>query len=288
MDRVVGFLSTDAGDQNMSTKQLAGALLLCSTAYAATNTKPVGTVILRGDMRIDGNQVTSDATLFDGSTVETAEASATLHLNANADIMMTAGTRSIVHDGYVKLEQGKIDVKPTCGFVVEANGVRITPSSANSHAVISSNASVTALTGEFLILDNQGRVLSRIRNGTSQAFGTGQAQPTGPATYAGALSNLDNHSMLTLFGPDNNVTYELQGRSANKVQGKFVLVNGTIDPKRTSVYTQEVISTTKGAAMCTAGANPYPWLLSAAAVAALGGGIAAAVALDQPATPASR
>jgi hypothetical protein len=239
-------------------------------------------------MRIDGNQVTSDATLFDGSTIETTEASAMLHMNANADIMMTAGTRSTVHDGYVKLEQGKIDLKPACGFVVEANGVRITPSSLTSRAEITSSASVTVLSGEFLILDNQGRVLSRVHNRGSQSFDASHALPAGRATYAGTLSSLDLHSMLTLFGPDSNITYELQGRSAKKMQGKFVLVNGTIDPKKSSFFTEEVISTTKGTAMCTQGASPYPWILSGAALAALGGGIAAAVATNQSGTPASR
>jgi hypothetical protein len=277
----------------MPKKLLVVLLLLCSTSHAVTNSntaansKPVGAAIVRGDMRIDGNPITSNATLFDGNTVETSEASATLQMNGNVEIVMTAGTRAVVHDGYVKLEQGKVDVKITCGYVIELNGMRITPSSSNSHAEIGSNASANVLNGEFLVLDSQGRVLNRIRKGGAQSFAAGQAKAPGPATYAGALSSEDLHPILTLFGPDSSVAYELQGRNVNKIQGRYVLINGTIDSKRSSFFTQEVISSTKETAMCTEGAGDKA-ILALAIPAAVGGAIAAAVVTSQHPTPASR
>jgi hypothetical protein len=275
----------------MFTKLLASVVLFCSAAYAATDTKPVGTATVRGSMRIDGNQITSDATLFDGSTVETEEASATLNMGTHTIIIMAAGTRGIVHEDYIKLEQGKIDLKPTCGFVVEADQARITPNSLDSHSVISisnSSASVMVQNGEFLILDKEGRVLHALRSGNSQSFGTGTTPSGTQATYAGTLSIVDNHHLLTLFAPDTNVTYELQGKNTDKIQGNFVQVNGTIDPKRSSILAQVdgVISPTKGTAMCAEKGSPLPWILAGAAAAAAGA--AAAIVVSQPSTPASK
>jgi len=277
----------------MSTKLIATALLFCSAAYGQTNAKVVGSAAVRGNLRIDGNQVTSDATLFDGSTVETTDATATLQMGSHAVVLMNAGTRSIVHDGYITLDQGKIDVRATCGFVVDADQVRVTPNSSASHGVVyisNSSVSVLAMDGEFLILDKEGRVLGTIHSGQSQAFSAGKEQTAGPATYAGTLSSTDNHPMLTLFGPDNKTTYELQGRSATHIeadlQSRLVLVNGAVDPKRSSYYVQDVIATKQETAMCRANAPLYPWLLASTAL--LGGAAAAIVVTNGSPTPASR
>lgn len=277
----------------MTKKLLAALVLFCSAAYGATSTRTVGTATVRGTIQVDGNQVTSDATLFEGSTVATSEATATLRMDTHSVIEMAAGTRNVVYGNYVKLEQGKIDVKPTCGFVVEVNGVRVTPNSVNAHGVVSisgSGASVSSQSGEFFILDDHGRVLSTVRSGGSQSIGAGQAQTSSSATYVGTLTTIDRHPILTPFAPDTNVSYELQGKNADKIQGYLMQVDGTIDPKKSSVLSQvdNVIDTNKGSAMCTVKVGPYPYLIGAAAAAAVAGTAAAIAITNQPSTPASK
>jgi hypothetical protein len=273
----------------MPTKLLATAMLFCSVAYGATGTKSVGTASVRGNIRVDGNQITTDATLFDGSTVETTAVSATLYIDTHSVIMMDTGTRSIVHENYVKLEQGKIDVKPVCGFVVEVDRVRVTPNSTTAHGVIyisNSSVSVMALHGEFLVLDDHGRVLSELHSGSSKSFGTGEVEPLAQAIHVGNLSILDHHHLLTSFAPDTDVTYELQGRHADRIQGKLMQIHGAVDPQRHSVLSQvgEVISATRGTEMCTE--KPlYPWIIGAAAAAGTAAGFAI---VNQPPSPASK
>ncbi len=273
----------------MSAKLLGFAVLFCSVAYASSNT-PVGTVSVRGNIRVDGNQVTTDATLFDGSTVETQDASATVYLGSNSSVIMAAGSRSIVHDGYVTLEQGQIDLKPTCGFVVETGQLRITPNSPDSHGVISASGSSVSLTsqhGEFFVLDKQGRILNTLHSGNSQSFSSGQMQSANPATYVGTLSILDNHHLLTLLAPDTNVAYEIRGHDVSKLKGSLVQVNGAIDPKQSSVLTQEVMASTKASGMCTERTGAYPWLVGGAIAAGAGTAAALAITNHSP-TPASR
>lgn len=275
----------------MSAKLLAVGLICCSTAYAATSTTAVGTAVVRGDMRVDGNTVSSNATLFDGSVVETVDATVTLNMFTHSVVTLSPGSRAVAHDGYVQLDQGKLDVRPMCGFVVEANGVRITPNSPTSHALIyisNASASVESLDGEFIVLDDQGRVLTSIHVGHSQSFGSGEAAqttPNGTATYAGMLNSLDTHPILTLVGPDSKTSYELRGRKADKVNRRMALVNGTINPKRSSFFTEAVIFEKKETAMCTDRSIPYPWIIAAAAAASA----AAAIAVtNQPSPAASR
>jgi hypothetical protein len=274
----------------MSKVLLAVAVLYCSSAYAATNTKPVGTATVRGNVRIDGSEVQSNATLFDGSVVETAEASTTLEMNGQSVVMMTPDTRSVVHDDYVRLDQGKIDLRPACGFVVEAGQLRITPNSPTSHAVIyisNSSVSVMAMDGEFLILNKEGRLVSKVHDRSSQSFSTGEVHPLTPAIYVGSLSDLDTHPVLTLLGPENKIEYELHGRKASKIEGRLALVSGTIDPKLSSFFTEEVIATKGETAVCTQ-KGPFPYMLVGFAAAAAAGGGAAIVITNNPNPPASR
>ncbi len=274
----------------MSTKLLAAAIFCCSVAYGAAG-QTIGTATVRGNVRVDGNQVTGDATLFDGTKVETAAASATLRMSQRSIIEMSTGTRSVIYGNYVRLEQGTIDFKPTCGFVAEVNGVRVTPNSSNTHGVISlssSGASLSSQSGEFLILDKTGRLLSRIPAGSSQPIGTNLAQLVAP-TYVGNVSVVSSHRILTLLGPDANTRYELQGQNIHKLQGRLMEIDGDIDPnkKTISAWVDDVIATSDDRRLCVERiAVPYRLLVGAAAV---GAGFGAGFAVgNQPSTPASR
>ena len=55
----------------MKSKLPAVLMILSTFSYAAAGTTAIGTVSARGDMRVDGYRVNGDATLFDGTVVET-------------------------------------------------------------------------------------------------------------------------------------------------------------------------------------------------------------------------
>ena len=57
-------------------------VVVCMLSNAEAGTVLIGTASARGDMRVDNYTVKGGATLFDGSVVETGQASADLHLGA--------------------------------------------------------------------------------------------------------------------------------------------------------------------------------------------------------------
>ena len=65
----------------MISKLFAAAMVLCAASYATAGTTAIGTVSARGSLRVDGYAVKGDATLFNGTVVETGQASAALRLN---------------------------------------------------------------------------------------------------------------------------------------------------------------------------------------------------------------
>ena len=68
-------------------------VVLCMLSFAEAGTVSIGTASARGDMRVDSYTVKGGATLFDGSVVETGQASADLHLCEGTEITMASSSR---------------------------------------------------------------------------------------------------------------------------------------------------------------------------------------------------
>ena len=81
-------------------------VVLCMLSYAEAGTVSIGTASARGDMRVDNNMVTDSATLFEGSVVETGQASADLHLGAGTEITMASSSRGTLYRDHLVLQQG--------------------------------------------------------------------------------------------------------------------------------------------------------------------------------------
>ena len=77
----------------MKSKLPAVLMILSTFSYAAAGTTAIGTVSARGDMRVDGYRVNGDATLFDGTVVETGQASAASLLDKGVEIKLAQDSR---------------------------------------------------------------------------------------------------------------------------------------------------------------------------------------------------
>ena len=93
-------------------RNLAVAAMLAATlANASAGTVAIGTASARGDMRVDQYKVNGNATLFDGSVVETDQATADLRLDKGVDITMSTGSRAtLYHDHIVPVSYTHLDV----------------------------------------------------------------------------------------------------------------------------------------------------------------------------------
>src|SRR6202035_1142736 len=96
-------------------------LLTCS--YAMAGSTAIGTASARGDMRIDGDSVKGNATLFDGTVVETGQATAALRLDRGIEIKLATGSRGTLYRDRIVLQQGTSEFAPSGPFYLEANGL---------------------------------------------------------------------------------------------------------------------------------------------------------------------
>jgi hypothetical protein len=278
----------------MISKLPAVAMIFCTLSYAAAGTTALGTASARGDMRVDGYMVKGDATLFDGTVVETGQASAALRLDKGVEIKLSTSSRGTLHRDRLVLQQGTSELASSNTFQLEANGLRVTPSEPNSRGLVSvsgaNTVEVAALTGGFRVTDAHGLLLARIHPGNALSFGVPQAgaPESSSITVVGKLTVDDGHYYLT--ASETEVVYELRGQNFDKLVGKNVSITGTLDPNAkpaggASAVIDVSSAKKKGAEGTSTTAKVIIASLMLGGAAGIGYGTYAA---NQPLSPASR
>lgn len=213
----------------MFKKLQVAAILLCMLSYATAGTVSIGTASARGDMRVDSYLVKGNATLFDGSVVETGQATANLRLNKGTEITMSTASRGTLHSDRLVLQQGESELAATSSFQLEANGLRVTPNEPNSRGVVSLKAGntveVASLNGSFGVTTNHGVLLANVRPGRVVSFA--MQEGANPANFSGVgLVSFDNGTYY--LTTNENVKYVLTCKDSRKFVGDKVAVSGTL------------------------------------------------------------
>src|ERR1035437_8258265 len=195
------------------------AILLCMLSNASAGTVSIGTASARGDMRVDSYLVKGNATLFDGSVVETGQATANLRLNKGTEITMSTASRGTLHSDRLVLQQGESELATSSCFQLEANGCHVTPNDPNSQGVVSLRAGntveVASLKGSFGVRTEQGILLANVRPGRVVSFA--MQAGANPTTFSGVgLVSFDNGTYY--LTTNENVKYVL--RSEERRVGK--------------------------------------------------------------------
>jgi len=214
----------------MLKKLQAAAILMCMLSYASAGTTSIGTANVRGEMRVDSNNVKGNATLFDGSVVETDQASAQLRLNKGAQITLSTGSRGTLYSDHLILQQGETEIAVSSPFQLQANGIHVTPNMADSRGVVSLKAGntveVASLSGSFGVTNDHGVLLANIRPGRTVSFSM-QVKAV-PNVFSGV-------GLVTVEGgvyyltTDEDVKYALTCKDAKRFVGDKVVVSGTVE-----------------------------------------------------------
>jgi hypothetical protein len=213
----------------MFKKLQVAAILLCMLSYAAAGTVSIGTASARGDMRVDSYLVKGNATLFDGSVVETGQATANLRLNKGTEITMSTASRGTLHSDRLVLQQGESELAASSSFQLEANGLRVTPNEPNSRGVVSLKAGntveVASLNGSFGVTTDHGVLLANVRPGRVVSFA--MQAGANPANFSGVgLVSFENGTYY--LTTNENVKYVLTCKDSRKFVGDKVAVSGTL------------------------------------------------------------
>lgn len=213
----------------MFKKLQVAALLLCLLSYAEAGTVSIGTVSARGNLRIDNYTVKGNATLFDGTVVETEQATANLRMNKGAEITMSTDSRGTLYNDHLVLQQGESELAASGGFQLQANGIRVIANEPNSRAVVSmkpgNTVEVASLNGSFGVISKSGVLLANVHPGHVVSFA--MQEGANPLTFSGVgLVSFENGTYYLTTVED--VKYVLTCKDSHRFVGDKVYVTGTL------------------------------------------------------------
>jgi hypothetical protein len=191
-------------------------------------------------MRIDGLLVNGNATLFDGTVVETDVATTALRLDRGVEIKLAADSRGKLYRDRLLLEKGSGELVRAGGFEFDASRVKVTADAPNARGVVSmedaNTVKVEALSGGLRVTTGNGILLARLQPGRAMEFTDSQAGAAAPATITGKLTKeADACTSATeqkyfLTAAETGVKYQVMGEGLDSLVGKTVTLTGTLDP----------------------------------------------------------
>jgi hypothetical protein len=125
-------------------------------------------------MSIDNHSVQGNATLFNGSVVETKQATADLRLANGIEITMSTESRGTLFLDHLVLQQGESEFAAPTTFQIEVNDLRVTPNEPSSRGLVSLRpgkiVEVASLAGSFRVASDKGILLGNVRLGQAISF----------------------------------------------------------------------------------------------------------------------
>ncbi|HKF47019.1 MAG TPA: hypothetical protein VKB38_06635 [Terracidiphilus sp.] len=283
----------------ISKAYLAAGLFLAASPLALASTA-IGTASARGDLRVDGYSIVGNATLFDGSAIQTNVATATLRLDKGTEIKMAGGSLGTLYRDHMVLQHGKSEMATSDRFQMDAGGFHVVPTQPGARGVVAvsglGNIEVAALNGSFQVTNGSGKVMGKVVPGTPKSFAD---EGAGSVSVTGKVSRVNGHYYVT---DSNGAIHEFIGKDADqetvnkgfdKWVGKTVTISGSIDTAAAAtggavnVIDVSNVNKTTGAMAGAAGGGSNGWtgadltagiIEGGAALGALGWGLYATTA----------
>ena len=268
-----------------------GFLTAASLVFSAS--APIGVARAGADFRLDSAPVRSNATVFDGSALESGASRLDVMLDKGTHLILTATSRGKIYGDRIVLEKGAAELAKEGSYRIEASSLRVIPDSNSSVAQVELTSPkrvvVAAKAGSVSITISSGTLVARVFPGLALAFDP-QANP-GPTRISGILAN--RNGAFILEDATTKVVFEIQGGDLAKFVGKNVEVTGvavsgaTPAGGATQVIRASSVTPTgaRGAGAAAAGASGGAAGAAAAggiggtAIAAIVGGVAVAATL---------
>jgi hypothetical protein len=247
------------------------ALTLSVSAYAAP---ALGLVTAKGTFQVDRIQVTENATVFDGSTIETANAASEIRLNNGARMLLARESKGTAFSDHLLLERGEGRLVSGASYRIETGKFNIqptTPTSIGRVAVTSPGTiEVAALYGALSIKNMHGLLLANVPAGS-----TVQMNSDNPGTQSritGKVVSRDGHYYIT--DEVSKTEFEVQGEGISGKVGKRVRVIGVAGSTTAAVGgAPPVIAATSVASVATAAISTTAVVTGVVVVSAAGVGL---------------
>jgi hypothetical protein len=161
--------------------------LAANLSFLSAANPAIGVAMSSGSIMINNAKAAGNATLFDGTTIETGVASSRLQLKNGASIQLASESRGKIYENRLILEKGNTQVQATKSFEVQTSILKVSGSE-NALAQISmkgQTVQVASLMGTLKVANASGAFVTSIAPGTSFAF-TPAPDTTGTGGAAGA------------------------------------------------------------------------------------------------------
>lgn len=206
-----------------------------SATRALAAAPAIGTVVAKGTFRLDRATVTGNATLFEGTTVETAAAGARMELSSGAKVSLSIESRAKFYGDHMVLERGQGELEKAATVRFEAQGLTFQPETGNASARVAltggARVELAVLGGSFRVLNAKGTLVANAGAGRSLEFEPQSTQ--GPTKMTGTLRQASGHFLLT--DETTKITAELAASGLAKDEGYRVEITGAQDPTATPV-----------------------------------------------------
>ncbi len=185
---------------------------------------------------IEKSQVWGNSSLFDGSTIQTDQASSDLSLRNGVKVQLGAKTRARVFESKMALEKGTGQVSSASAYEVDASGLKITGE--RVRVSVSDRIEVVAFAGSARVMSGSGTLLAAIPAGRAMTFAM-QAGQTASVTRTGCLLYKDGHYLLQ----DENTqeVLELSGPNLAQNTGNRVEATGTAGTGRPAIAAASMV-----------------------------------------------
>jgi hypothetical protein len=208
--------------------------VFASISFLSANSLSIGLVRSSGEFRLDGLAVSGNGTVFEGTLVETASTRSFIQLS-DAQMTLSPDSSARVYRDRIVLEKGSGSVKDGAHYVIEADTMRIVPSTQESVVQIEiaspSRLTVSAHGGAAEVSNSAGILTARLRPGMALAFNP-QAAPDSSVRMIGVVESRGASYFLT--DETTKVTVQLvENSDVSKYVGKKVEIAGSAIPAAT-------------------------------------------------------
>lgn len=202
---------------------------LSSLGLLSAATSGIGVAMSEGNILINSSSAAGNATIFNGSTLETQSAASQIRLNDGARLRLASDSRGTVFSDHVDLQKGTAGIT---GYSAVANGLNVRADGKASATVSMRDqgvVEVAALTGTVHVFDAAGLNVANLLPGRALDLKPQDAGANAPSNLTGCAVKTGGNILLT--DETSNVTVQLKGGSVKT--GQRLQVTGSMVPNAT-------------------------------------------------------
>src|SRR5580704_14732545 len=180
-----------------------------SAGLMSAATPGIGVAMSQGNIFIDSSAAAGNATVFNGSTLETQSAGSQVRLEGGAQLRFASDSRGTVFSDHVDLQKGSASIT---GYTANANGLNIR-ADGKASATISMRdqgvVEIAALTGDVHVFNAAGLNVANLVPGRALDLRPQDAGASAPSSLVGCAVMSGNNMLLT--DETSDVTVQLRG-----------------------------------------------------------------------------